>query len=208
MREAPPDIPEWSDRCRDHRCCCCGIPKTLQSILRDLYSNNKIQDLSIVILPNKYKIGPYIRDGLIVFSYLHENMDMIIHALAHEIGHSYAKGADCFTWEDWLNETHAEWSALLYELKYNSELFEQLLNKQKLKYKGDYRIRTKDNSRPGDVHVVGTLVYYDLYLKYGKETIIFLLKVFDQLDNKNTEEFFNVIKQKNKVIYEELMCKI
>lgn len=37
-----------------------------------------------------------------------------MYLLAHEMGHSYAFGADANTWQDWLNETHAEWSAMTY----------------------------------------------------------------------------------------------
>jgi aminopeptidase N len=62
--------------------------------------------------------GGYARPGLIVLSDLTELTEPERHAdflrfLGHEIGHLWWRGALTSGWEDWLNESFAEYSALL-----------------------------------------------------------------------------------------------
>ncbi len=162
-----------------------------------LYGNDKVTETSIVILPEKYHIGAYQRDHLTVFSELNVDPKQLRHHLAHELGHNYAFGADCNTWEDWLNETHAEWSALLYELVHDPDFFEQQINEQIREYHGTGSLRPNGDQRPSDVHETGTLLYYDLYRKYGAEGIRTLLQTFDQLPIKNTAHFLNALSKKD-----------
>lgn len=162
-----------------------------------LYGNDKITETSIVILPEKYHFGAYQRDHLTVFSELKSDPKKFRHNLAHEMGHSYAFGADYNTWEDWLNETHAEWSALLYELVHDPGFFEQQIKELIREYHGTGSLRPNGNQRPSDVHETGTLLYYSLYREYGAEGIRTLLQTFDQLPIKNTAHFLNALSKKD-----------
>lgn len=173
------------------------------------YGEDKIGSTSIVFLPEKYKLGAYKRDHLIVYSEVTENVDENMHRLAHEMAHSYSIGANVNTWEDWLNETHAEWSALLYEIENDPLLFEKLID-EKLSKIGDkkYSLKPNGNERPDNVHEIGTLIYYELYLKYGIGCIKMLLKTFNEIQHKNTKDFIDAIYKKDEKLANILKCYI
>lgn len=169
------------------------------------YNADKIGHTSIVFLPERYQIGAYKREHLIVFSEVEADIDENMHRLAHEMGHAYAVGAPTDTWEDWLNETHAEWSALLYEAEKEPHLFEKSIHR-KLSAADDknYSLKPFGDSRPENVHEAGTLIYYQIYLQYGIESIKLLLCTFDELKNKNTADFIRALRLKDLRLAKEL----
>ena len=105
------------------------------------------------------------RDGLVVLTIIPDDFR---HLLAHELGHAHACRADFGSWEDWLNEAGAEWSALLYEREVDPEGFEQRLEVL-LKIAGwrSLRLRPEDGSHPDDVHETGVLLFAKICEKYG-----------------------------------------
>ena len=112
---------------------------------RSFYGNDKMGKMTLFFLPDIGEdFGGYKRDGLIVFTAVKEDIPSALHHIAHELAHSYAMGADCYSWEDWLNETHAEWSALLYELEKDEVFFEHCLAKTRERY-GDRKLALKEN---------------------------------------------------------------
>ena len=160
-----------------------------------LYGVDKIGKMDIVFLCVKEQLGAYYRDGLIVFSTVPDNPADVIHGFAHEAGHAYGCGASVETWEDWLNETTAEWSALLYEIENDPDSFSNNIQRYKMQMQGKpLQLRGAENSRPDNVHEVGTLVYYEIYMQYGKGAIKTLLKTFDALEQKNTASFLASLK--------------
>ncbi|WP_412891884.1 hypothetical protein [Beduini sp.] len=169
-----------------------------------LYQNNKLNFNTIVFLPKKFQLGAYKRDNLIVFSEVSKDLKKEIHKLAHEMAHAYAVGADMHSWEDWLNETHAEWSALLYEEEYHPAYFEHLIQIKKENYQGDWRLNPKDGHRPNDVHETGTLLYYKIYQKYGSEAIRTLLRAFDRSEEKQTTAFLNMLMEEEPKLAKEI----
>lgn len=175
----------------------------------ELYGYRNSMESTIVFLPDKYPgMGAYQRTGLTVFAETSNNLEWLSHVLSHEMGHGYSNGACCTSWEDWINETHAEWNALLYELKYNPAFFEQLMQSKKKNYSGDYNIKPNGEDRPSDVHETGTLIYYEIYQRLGTEAIITLLKTFDALQVKDTEHFIQAIKEANRPLYELLLSRL
>lgn len=163
----------------------------------ELFGNSKADKTNIVILPKGNKNAGYLRKSLIVFGGIGDDYDENIHSLAHEVAHSWCQGASCDSWEDWLNETFAEWSALLYELevthninKFNEVIAEKENDRPILK-----PLKTTDNSRPEGVHDYGVLYLYKMYSTYGKEAIKQILRAFDALEIKTTE---NLIVELNK----------
>ena len=166
---------------------------------RDLYRNNKISHTDIVMTPGNYRMGAYMRKDLIVFSEMDPDTDFI-HVLAHEIGHAYAAGADTASYHDWLNETHAEWSALLYLEKFRPKLFKDLTEKMEAESGGsDNRLCLREcgDRRPDNVHRTGTLIYYRIYKEYGSEVIAELLRIFDLLEKKDTDGFLEQVSEYN-----------
>lgn len=172
-----------------------------------LYGHDKIHHTTIVFLPNQYHLGAYKRDYLVVFSEIGDDIENEMHRLAHEIAHAYACGANLQTWEDWLNETHAEWSALLYELENRPVLFEQSIQR-KLAEPHSNCLRLDGEQRPDDVHTTGTLLYYEIYQMYGIESIKLLLRTFDQLENKNTNHFLTALSLEDKVLADFIQSRL
>lgn len=141
--------------------------------------------------------GAYARKQLIVYNGLGDIKDPSMKdGAAHELGHLWATGAD-YSWEDWLNETCAEWSALLYLLQSNHQEAFDLAIANYTKWAAEQpAIKTADGSHPGDTHSKGTVLFYSIYQEYGAETIQKLLNVFVSLDEKNTESFINEVSLK------------
>jgi len=165
-----------------------------------LYGVDRIGKTTIAYLPEEDEWGgdAYTRSGLIVFGHGPEDSPEQRHTFAHEMGHAYGKGADAFSWEDWLNETVAEWSALLYESNYEPELFEAQIRRHELSCKGKgLSLRPMGDMRPDEVHSVGTLIWYEIYRTYGGGAIAALLRVYDGLPNKNTDALLKALEDGN-----------
>lgn len=117
------------------------------------------------------------------------------HLFAHETAHIWCCGADCSSWEDWLNETTAEWSALLFALyKKDDALFEKIIKPAVDSAPNLPPIKPADGSRPEGVHEKGTALFYRIYKKSGYETMVKIVKCFSCLKNKNTEEFIDALR--------------
>lgn len=158
----------------------------------DLYGKDRLGKHWLVFLqPPTDGEGAYKRNHLIVYGCLPKNVRDAVYLLAHEMGHSYAFGADANTWQDWLNETHAEWSAMTYwydaDRVYFKERLDLLLDDKPL------NLNPSQGKRPDDVHKTGSRLYARIYQKYGIDEIKLLLKTFDQLHIKDTEHFLKAI---------------
>ena len=162
---------------------------------RSFYGNDKMGKMTLFFLPDIGEdFGGYKRDGLIVFTAVKEDIPSARHHIAHELAHSYAMGADCYSWEDWLNETHAEWSALLYELEKDEAFFEHCLAKTRERY-GDRKLALKENGEEHQefVHEAGVLVYEKIYRRYGADSIRTILRTFDHLSEKSTAKLLETL---------------
>src|SRR5512133_705422 len=87
--------------------------------------------------------GGYARRGLVVLSGLNERdyldqREAYLRYLAHEAAHAWWWEAPTNTWEDWLNESFAEYSALLaVRERYGDETFERFLDKKRERVPAD-----------------------------------------------------------------------
>jgi len=161
--------------------------------------------MSIVSLGLETGSGAYFRKELMVIDKIDVSEDKekirqsVIGLLGHELGHNWFTGADITTWEDWLNETGAEWAALLYILSLNEkEFFENHISKAKENYKDTPVIKSLDGKRPNDgVHTRGVMMFYEIYREYGIEVITTILKGLIELNKHTTENF--LVELKNKI---------
>jgi hypothetical protein len=147
--------------------------------------------------------GGYRRKDLAFGTTLGDNELELAWFLAHETAHEWCEGADTVTWEDWLNETTAEWAALLYALNNNNnDLFHFMLDRRA----GNYPpIKTADGSRPDGVHEKGVFLFYTIYQKYGKDVVTKMVRGFTDLKAKNTESFITMLEQEiSKEVAEEI----
>ncbi len=136
--------------------------------------------------------GAYKRYGLIVCITPGTDEKEAVGVNAHELAHEWCRGADCGSWEDWLNETTAEWSMLLYCLDRNkTEIFDAIITEHRSKYPEFPPVRTEDGSRPEGVHTRGTVLFYKLYKAFGAETIKSIIRIFVGLDVKTTDKLLD-----------------
>lgn len=163
---------------------------------KSVFPPKNINKIDIVSLGLDGGGGAYFRNELVVIDTLNVNGDIesikrnTITLLAHELGHNWFTGANTSSWEDWLNETGAEWSSLLFVLSMsNYKLFEQQIDWPLKKYQETPPIRTPDSKRPDGVHWRGTIMFYEIYKKYGKEVILDILRTLASLDEMTTENF-------------------
>ena len=114
--------------------------------------------------------------------------------IGHEFGHGWF-GADWSSWEVWLGETGAEWSALLYLLtEGETKCFDnRIAQLQKFEEEFDtidnsYVIKTADLSCPQfGAHTRGALLFYEVYRRYGTDAIKTILLTMGELDAPDTE---------------------
>jgi hypothetical protein len=160
-----------------------------------LFTRKELPKLDIACVSPALKTsGGYQRKGLMFTTDLGDDNLYITWLLAHETAHNWCQGANAFLWEDWLNETTAEWSFLLYALNINNdELFKWSID-SKIKRISKYpAIKTTDGSRPQGVHDKGTLLFYDIYKKYGKDIVTKMVRIFTELEIKDTENFIKTV---------------
>ena len=116
--------------------------------------------------------------------------------LAHETAHIWCSGANCNSWEDWLNETTAEWASLLFAFcKNNISLFNYILKPKLEKYKFLPVIKTPDGSRPEGVHEKGTILFYKVYKTFGVEAVRSVVRAFADLEHRNTASLLQKLYQ-------------
>ena len=96
------------------------------------FGRHKPMELSLIQSPRESG-GGYARRGLIVLgglddqSYI-DNQEAWFRYVSHEAGHLWWTGASVESWEDWLNEGFAEYSALLVvREKFGQEAYERRL---------------------------------------------------------------------------------
>ena len=138
--------------------------------------------------------GGYMRRDFMWYTTLGNNNEEIAWLNAHETAHIWCCGADYCSWEDWLNETTAEWSSLLFALyKNDTALFDFILNPKLEKYASLPPIKTADGSRPKGVHDKGTVMFYNMYKLFGVEAVRKVVKTFADLDNKTTDSLLQAL---------------
>lgn len=114
----------------------------------------------------------------------------------HELGHVWFCHADTNSYEDWLNETGAEWSSLLFLLhKGELELFQKFYSIREHEYKlSKEPIKPKDMHRPNAVHGSGVVLFYKIYEKYSIETVLKILQILSRMEKQCTNELLEKIR--------------
>ncbi|MCL2409173.1 MAG: hypothetical protein FWC96_06105 [Oscillospiraceae bacterium] len=162
----------------------------------DLFETNRLSKCTLAVLPDGNAHDGYCRESLIVLGGFIDDPSYARHLLAHEIAHNWCAGADFNTWEDWLNETTAEWTSLLFLLHSgNADKFNSVIADKFQKCKNSPAIKTPDGSRPEGVHDKGTLLFYRIYQQYGYDAISKMLRLFDVLTEKTTENYIASIRE-------------
>lgn len=154
--------------------------------------------LTVVISPRK-KGGGYCRKNLIVLNESENNLDKTSYEqyFAHELAHLWWTNGKRDSWEDWLNESFAEYSVLSYV---RSEYGEKFLTKKIKNYekqiKGTPPIFNLDRGHEMSylaLYPKGALILNKLYGFLGEQEFNRLLKRISILKINNTSHLFKVI---------------
>ena len=154
--------------------------------------------VDIVIAP-RIKGGGYARRGFIMFT-SDSNLDdkpKVYRYIAHEFAHLWWYRADVTTWEDWLNESLAEFSALL--------VIRQLLGLETYTRMLEVRKNKAQNLPPiagisrdsADAHTVlyfkGAVLLAELEAEIGEESFLGFLQELVRLETRTTAGFMEVL---------------
>ena len=175
------------------------IDKVYQDILNyfngELFVKKAINTLDIAtVYPAIKQGGGYQRTGLLFTDKLGDSDEEISWLIAHETAHNWCTGADVNSFEDWLNEGTADWSALLYALSVNNQkLFDFIINMRKSYADFSQPLKPIDGSRCPSVHANSTMLLYQIYEKYGSQYVEQIIRMFAELKVKTTENLLNKI---------------
>jgi hypothetical protein len=159
------------------------------------------RDMCLVI-SKRDKGGGYSRKGGLFLggvsdsSYLNDRVNYIRY-VGHEISHFWWHGAES-NWEDWLNESFAEYGAmmLIRELRVEEE-FNTILNEKKIKSNKSPPIwDLPRNSTSAEVvlYSKGPVLLNELEEKIGKKNFLDLCKSRISKNIRNTSGFLNLLK--------------
>jgi hypothetical protein len=119
--------------------------------------------------------------------------------VAHEIAHFWWKNAKATTWEDWLNESFAEYSMLMYtRARFGINKFNEQIE--------EYRNRTKNlppiwgidrnlNQAYSVLYEKGSVILFELENKIGKDKFLVLLKKISADNICTTNDFLQLLEK-------------
>ena len=174
-----------------------------QNVIR-FYNGNLFAERDIPVLdvacasPAITTGGGYRRKDFMWCTSLGGNKEEAAWLNAHETAHVWCSGAPTDMWEDWLNETTAEWASLLFALSSGDDaLFKYILEPKLAKYDSLPAIKTVDGSRPEGVHDKGTVLFYEMYKAFGVEAIRKVVRLFADLETKTTASLIHFLRTDN-----------
>lgn len=164
------------------------------------FGQTSIKNLSIVI-GDRTEGGGYCRPGLIVLS-SPENFDELgyFHFISHEFAHMWWCDAPTDSYEDWLNESFAEYSALIaIREEFGKEVFNSILDRYKENSKGLKPIINLKRNNANAYTILyekGPCLLNILESKIGEHEFIELLKEMKVRKIINTDTFLDLLEER------------
>jgi hypothetical protein len=154
---------------------------------------------NLVLAVNKYNRSiSYSRKGFISLSIGNSFNKADEKTLAHEIAHLWWNKADVNIWEDWLNESFAEYSAIILQRKqYGEDYFIKRiieLEEKKADLPSLYELKTENKTNQETITYKGAYLLYELENKIGRKPFEQLLKNVHQNRISKTIDFLDIIK--------------
>ena len=178
-----------------------------------------LENPNLTIVESKREVGGgYARTGMIVLPSF-KNMDYFSNRImyntyiGHEMAHLWWNKAAADSWEDWLNESFAEYSSLLIvrEVFGSQEFEKQLLSRQEniKDLKPIWGISRTDSQAYYVLYHKGAILLYELETKIGEQEFQRLVQLYHQNNIKTTKEFLSLLgKQEGETIsswFEEML---
>lgn len=117
--------------------------------------------------------------------------------LSHEIGHLWWSGANTTTWEDWLNESFAEYCKLLFiRERISLRVYNLNIDFYKKRVQGTPAIWGLNRDDPNAYTVLyqkGALILTEFEQKVGKDEFFIFLRLIRKNKVKTTKDFLSLI---------------
>lgn len=178
---------------------------TVKSVLehcKTSFERSIDESFDIAIADRRSGTG-YCRKNLIVMNQDLEDIKYYEMFLAHEISHFWFKDAEINTWEDWLNESFAEYFSLLYmKGKHGEEFYNRRIEKLRAYTKDCPCIYNSDrNSEQGSrIRYKGTVLFHELQEKFGEGSFYKVANELVSLEERNTKALIESIRKKDMIM--------
>lgn len=160
------------------------------------YGNSLTESLVVTVNPFEHDMS-YARRGFISLSLLDGYGLIDKKVLAHEIAHLWWQNAKTGVWEDWLNESFAEYSTLKWlEKTFSPEIFAKQLRKYEEAYKKTTKIsqtKTGDSNWHSVAYYKGPYILYQLEKNIGEEKMLKFMRMVHENKISTTEKLINVL---------------
>lgn len=166
---------------------------------RQWFGDRHDLSFTIVVVPPFADRGSYYRKGFMALSQPDPDAGISFRLISHEIAHEWWSGAPTDNFEDWLNESFAEYSALMaIREKFGSELYRAWLDYKEFEATGAPPIIPPDPSWPkahSTLYAKGPLVLHRLESRIGKSSFLELLREIFRRDVKSTVALLNLLEE-------------
>jgi len=172
--------------------------KWLLEKYRNWFGITSKKGITVVILP-KFRIeyGGYTRKGFVVLC-PEENLDEdFFRYIAHEIAHLWWLNAPTDSWEDWLNESFAEYSALMaLREKWGNKTFQKFIRRKSKKIQelpSIVGLRRDDENAYQVLYNKGPILLNKLESRIGKKEFLKILDESSARKVKLTRGFLDIL---------------
>jgi len=143
------------------------------------------------------KGASYSRSGFVVVAVKSEEEQFL--TLAHEIAHFWWTGADTSSWHDWINESFAEYSALIaVEKRYGPEKFVERIKSYEVasvKSKPIWESDRSDDEATLRYYRKGPVIIEKLRLRLGKDSFYRFLSDLALEESRNTSTLLTILEK-------------
>lgn len=155
---------------------------------------------TLVIAP-RTEGGGYARKGFIVVTTMEKGNDLLSYFkyIAHELGHLWWWRAASDTWEDWLNESFAEYAALMaIRERFGEDAFTKVIASKGAAHTNTPPIRglkRRDEQAEKVLYAKGTVLLHKLEEEIGRESFQGLLQEMVKQNIGTTESFLTLLEK-------------
>jgi hypothetical protein len=164
---------------------------------KSLFGGTDSTYLKFIIVP--FEGGGYSRKNCIVMR--SKKFDLHLkRGIGHEIAHFWWSNANVTSWEDWLNESFAEYSMLMYlRERFGQDVFDGQIEGYKTNVANTPPVWGIDRNAKEAYTVLyekGSLILYELEQKMGQVQFNEMLKSVAENEVKTTEELLGLLEKK------------
>jgi hypothetical protein len=162
------------------------------------FGGTSTKEITIVVLPSfRVKGGGYTRKGFVVLCPEEKPNEESFRYIAHEIAHLWWMNAPSASWEDWLNESFAEYSALMaLRERFSDETFQEFLRRKSEKVKGlpsIHGLQREDEKAFNVLYNKGPALLGKLESQIGNEKFLRILRESSARKVRRTSDFLDIL---------------